>query len=157
MVLHCWHDFRVWHEVTPHADCVVWTHQCIPMHSVHALVWVCSLFPFVCACRTTWSRGGPVFGKWCSLWTSWRWHSNSMRSVPSICPTSVSSWSLEVLGEPLLQKKCRWSICSWGEDWSEREGAWLRLKSGESRVTWQCCSANAIAYLSLKTMLFPLS
>ena len=157
MVLHSWHDFRVWHEVTPHADCVVWTHQCIPMHSVHALVWVCSLFHFVCACRTTWSRGGPVSGKWCSLWTSWRWHSNSMRSVPSIYLTSVSSWSLEVLGGPLLQKKCRWSICSWGEDWSEREGAWLRLKSAESRVTWQCCSANATAFLSLKTMLFPLS
>lgn len=45
-VLHSWRDLRVWHEVSPLTDCVVWTHQHMPspgMCLVHALLWTCSI------------------------------------------------------------------------------------------------------------------
>ena len=46
-VPHSWHDSRVWHDVSPLADCVVWTRQHVPSPgacSVHAVVWTCQLF-----------------------------------------------------------------------------------------------------------------
>ena len=46
-VPHSWRDSKVWHDVSPLADCVVWTWQRAPSpgtRSVHAVVWTCQLF-----------------------------------------------------------------------------------------------------------------